>query len=447
MMFKKVLIANRGEIALRIVDACHHLDISTVAVYSEADRDALHVRMADEAYCIGPPPANQSYLNVAQIMSVAEVTGADAVHPGYGFLAENAHFVEVCEESALKFIGPTAQVMAETGDKLAAKRAATAAGVPIIPGSDLIGSEKELQQIVAEIGYPVMLKASAGGGGRGMRMIRDSDELSSQFHAAQREAHAAFGRNDVYVEKLLQHPHHVEVQVLADECGHVVHWGDRDCSIQRRYQKLIEEAPAPNLPEGMQQAIRKAAVKVAKSLNYTNAGTVEFLVEDGEFYFIEMNARVQVEHPVSELLVGRDLVAEQIRVATGEPLGYNQRQIRLEGHAIECRINAEDPSHDFMPSTGELTIGSVPSGHGVRWDSAVYSGMTISPYYDSLIGKLITWGPTREHARRRMLTALRRLDLQGIATTRNLCQDIVNHPDFAQHTHTTDFIEKLTKTL
>ena len=442
-MFKKVLIANRGEIALRVIDACHQLGIQTVAVFSEADREALHTRMADEAYCIGPPPANQSYLNIAQIMSVAEVTGADAVHPGYGFLAENSHFVEVCEESNLKFIGPSAAVMEATGDKLAAKRAAQAAQVPLIPGSDLITGEDMLEAVAQEIGFPLLLKASAGGGGRGMRVVHDHTALLGEFHAAQREAQAAFGRSDVYVEKLLQTPRHVEVQVLADEHGHVVHWGDRDCSVQRRYQKLIEESPAPNLSQELQTQLRKAAVRVAKRLNYTNAGTVEFLIENDAFYFIEMNARIQVEHPVSEMLVGMDLVAEQIRVAAGEALGYGQRQLHLEGHAIECRINAEDPNKDFMPSSGTLTVSSIPTGHGVRWDSAVFTGMAVSPFYDSLLGKLITWAPTREQARRRMLTALRRLQLEGIATTRTLCQDIVNHQAFAEHTHTTDFIENL----
>jgi len=442
-MFKKVLIANRGEIALRVIDACHHLGIQTVAVFSQADRGALHARLADESYCIGPAPAAQSYLNVAQIMSVAEVTGADALHPGYGFLAENAHFVEVCEETGLKFIGPSAPVMAATGDKLAAKRAAKAAGVPVVPGSELIESEAQLREVVAELGYPLMLKASAGGGGRGMRVINDPQEIASKFNAAQRESQAAFGRGDLYVEKLLQRPRHVEVQILADEHGHVVHWGDRDCSVQRRYQKLIEEAPAPELAQELQADIRKAAVKVAQSIGYTNAGTVEFLVEDDRFFFIEINARIQVEHPVSEMLVGRDLVGEQIRLAAGEPLGYVQRQLRLEGHAIECRINAEDPAKQFMPSTGTVTLGSLPTGQGVRWDSALYTGMQVSPFYDSLIGKLIAWGPTREQARRRMLTALRRLDIQGIATTKSLCQEIINHQAFAQHALTTDFIESL----
>ena len=386
-MFKKVLVANRGEIALRVIDACHQLGIQTVAIYSEADRNSLHVRMADEAYCIGPPPANQSYLNIAQIMSVAEVTKADAVHPGYGFLAENTHFVEVCEESEIKFIGPTAPVMNATGDKLEAKQAAKNAKVPLIPGSELIETEEQLKAVAKDVGFPLLLKASAGGGGRGMRAVHEPDQLLNEFRQAQREAQAAFGRGDVYAEKLLLNPSHVEVQILGDEHGNVVHWGDRDCSVQRRYQKLIEEAPAPNLSEDMQAEIHKAAVRVSKSLNYTNAGTVEFLVEDGEFYFIEMNARVQVEHPVSELLVGQDLVAEQIRVAAGEPLNYKQSQLKMTGHAIECRINAEDPSRDFMPSTGTITGITPPTGHGVRWDSATFTGMEVSPYYDSLIGK------------------------------------------------------------
>jgi len=442
-MLNKVLVVNRGEIALRVIDACHHLGIQAVAVYSEADREALHVKLADEAYCIGPPPASQSYLNVAQIMSAAEVSGADAVHPGYGFLAENAHFVEVCEASGLKFIGPRAPVMARTGDKLAARRAAQEAGVPVIPGSELISTEAELKAAVEAVGFPVMLKASAGGGGRGMRVVREPDQLLRQFRAAQREALAAFGREDLYVEKRLERPRHVEVQVLADEHETVVHWGDRDCSVQRRYQKLIEEAPAPNLPAKLQAGIRTAAVKVARELGYTNAGTVEFLVEDDEFYFIEMNARVQVEHPVSEMLVGKDLVVEQLRVAGGEPLGYDQKALKLTGHAIECRINAEDPARDFMPSTGTVALRGVPGGFGVRWDSAVFSGMVVSPYYDSLLGKLVSWGADREEARRRMLTALQRLAFDGVKSTRALCQEIVNHPDFAAHTHATDFIDKL----
>jgi len=442
-MIKKVLIANRGEIALRIIDACHHLGIQTVAMFSEADRQSLHARLADEAYCIGPPPANQSYLNIAQVMSVAEVTGADAVHPGYGFLAENAQFVEVCEDSDLKFIGPRADIMEATGDKLKAKDAARKAGVPLIPGSGLISNEAQLKSEVEKVGYPVLLKASSGGGGRGMRMVDDPENLVNEFHAAQREAHASFGRSDVYAERLLRNPRHVEVQILADEHGTVVHLGDRDCSVQRRFQKLIEEAPAFGLPEEMQDEIRKAAVKVAKSLDYTNAGTVEFLVEGDEFYFIEMNARIQVEHPVSEMLVGKDLIAEQIRVAAGEKLGYTQRQVKLEGHSIECRINAEDPSKDFMPSSGDLVLGQLPTGHGVRWDSGVYGGMKVTPFYDSLVGKLITWGPDREQARRRMLSALRKLDLQGITTTRELCQEIINHEQFTNQTHTTDFIDSL----
>lgn len=442
-MFHKVLVANRGEIALRIIDACHQLDVPTVAVYSEADREALHVRLADEAYCTGPPPASQSYLNIAQLMSVAEVTGADAVHPGYGFLAENAHFVEVCEASGLKFIGPGAEVMADTGDKLAAKRAAKAANVPTIPGSERIANDAQLVQVAKKIGYPLMLKASSGGGGRGMRAVNGPDELLSQFHAASREARAAFGDGDVYVEKLLLQPRHVEVQVLADEHGHVVHWGDRDCSVQRRHQKLVEEAPAPNLSETTQRALRRAAVEVAKRLHYTNAGTVEFLIADDQFYFIEMNARVQVEHPVSEVLVGKDLVVEQLRIAAGQELGYGQRQLRLQGHAIECRINAEDPYRDFMPSTGQLSVRSLPGGHGVRWDSAIYNGMSVSPFYDSLLGKLVCWGATREQARRRTLAALRLLDLEGVATTTRLCQDIVNHPAFAEQRHATDLVEGL----
>ena len=441
-MFKKILIANRGEIALRVIEACRLLGVRSVAVFSEADRHSLHVQLADEAYCIGPPPARDSYLNLAAIMSAAEVSQAEAIHPGYGFLAEDPHFAEVCEASGVKFIGPPREVMELAGDKLATKKTLARAGLPTLPGTDVLRSEREACEAAEMLGFPLIIKAAAGGGGRGMRLVRSEAELIENFHAARREAEAAFGVPDVYLEKFLEGARHIEVQILADEHGHVVHWGERECSIQRRYQKLIEESPAPNLSEELREAICQTAVEAARVLRYHNAGTVEFLVAGDAFYVIEINARIQVEHPVSEMRAGRDLIVEQIRVAAGEKLGYSQRQLKLQGHAIECRINAEDPLRDFLPATGRVQIKSWPGGPAVRIDSHLYDGLEVGPYYDSLLAKVITWGPDRESARRRMLGALTRLELSGLPTTRELCLEILEHPAFIEGRTTTRFLDE-----
>ncbi|OGF52859.1 MAG: acetyl-CoA carboxylase biotin carboxylase subunit, partial [Candidatus Fraserbacteria bacterium RBG_16_55_9] len=429
-MFKKILIANRGEIALRVVEACRQMGIRSVAVFSEADRSSLHVKLADEAYCIGPAEARLSYLNLAAIMSAAEISQAEAIHPGYGFLAEDPHFAEVCEESKIKFIGPSYRVMQLSGDKLATKRELAQAGLPIVPGTEGLKTEADAKEAAQALGYPLVIKASAGGGGRGIRLVREESELVQHFHAARREAEAAFGIADVYLERYLQEARHIEVQVLGDEHGNVVHWGERECSIQRRYQKLIEESPAASLPSKLRDSILVAALEAARALDYHNAGTVEFLVSGKEFYLIEVNARIQVEHPVSEMRTGRDLIAEQIKIAAGERLGYSQDQIKLKGHALECRINAEDPSRNFMPSTGRLQIRSWPGGPGVRIDSHISNDTEIGPYYDSLLAKVITYADDREAARARMVGALRRLELEGLATTRDLCIEILEHPLF-----------------
>jgi acetyl-CoA carboxylase biotin carboxylase subunit len=441
-MFRKILVANRGEIAVRIIEAAHELGISTVAIFSEADRGALHTRLADEAYCIGPAPAQQSYLKIAAVMSAAEVSRAEAIHPGYGFLAEDPHFVEVCEASKIIFIGPRYETMLQAGDKLRAKRAVRAAGVPVVPGSEALKTEEDLKNAVAQIGYPLLFKASAGGGGRGMRIVFDESELLEKFRAAQREAEAAFGDPTLYIERYLPSARHVEVQILADHYGKIVHWGERECSIQRRYQKLIEESPAPALSEEMRAALCDAAVRAAKALDYQNAGTVEFLVSGDEFYFIEINARIQVEHPVSEVRVGKNLVKEQIRIAAGEKLGYSQRDIKLQGHAIECRLNAEDPAKNFAPSPGTVKIQSLPGGHGVRLDTALYDGLQITPYYDSLVAKLIVHGQTREEAILKMINALKRFEVAGIATTRDLCLEIISSPEFMAGEFDTQFLER-----
>lgn len=441
-MFKKILVANRGEIAVRVIEAAHELGISTVAIFSEADRGALHTRLADEAYCIGPAPARQSYLKIAAVMSAAEVSRADAIHPGYGFLAEDPHFVEVCEASKITFIGPRSETMIQAGDKLRAKRAVCAAGVPVVPGSEALKTEEDLRKAVAQLGYPLLFKASAGGGGRGMRIVSNESELLEKFHAAQREAEAAFGDATVYVERYLPHARHVEVQILADQHGKIVHWGERECSIQRRYQKLIEESPSPALTEEMRAALWDAAVRAARALEYQNAGTVEFLISDDEFYFIEINARIQVEHPISEVRVGKNLIKEQIRIAAGERLGYSQRDIKLQGHALECRLNAEDPSKNFAPSPGTVTIHALPGGHGVRLDTALVDGFPLTSYYDSLLAKLIVHGQTRHEAILKMINALKRFEVEGVVTTRDLCLEIVSSPEFISGEFDTQFLEK-----
>jgi len=441
-MFTKILVANRGEIALRVVEACHEMGIRTVAVFSETDRNSLHVRLADEAYCIGPAPARHSYLNIAAIMSTAEISHADAIHPGYGFLAEDPHFVEVCEESKIKFIGPKYETMIESGRKLECKKVVGAAGVPVVPGSSALKTEEELLAESRRLEFPLIFKASAGGGGRGMRVVQNEPELLDKFHAVRREAEAAFGDPTVFLEKYIPIARHVEVQILADQHGNVVHWGERECSIQRRYQKLIEESSAPALTKEMREGIWAAAIKAAEVLKYQNAGTVEFLVDEQNFYMIEINARIQVEHPVSEMRVGKNLIKEQIRVAAGEKLGYSQKDIKLKGHAIECRLNAEDPSKNFSPSTGRIEIKSLPGGYGVRFDSHIYNGMEVTPYYDSLLAKLLVHAEDRTSAIAKMGNALKRFQIEGIRTTSQLCYEILQHPNFISGDFNTRFLEK-----
>ncbi|HIC95380.1 TPA: acetyl-CoA carboxylase biotin carboxylase subunit [Candidatus Bipolaricaulota bacterium] len=444
MRFKKVLVANRGEIAIRIIEACHELGIKAVAVYSEADRDSLHVRLADEALCIGPAEATRSYLSLAAVFSAAEISGAEAIHPGYGFLSENPEMPEICEELGIKFIGPAKEIMEKAGDKLAARQEAQALGIPVLPGSGPLSTLEEAEREAQELGYPLMLKATGGGGGKGMRIINDKEELWEKFHPAKQEVERAFADPRLYLERYIPEGRHIEVQILADSFGEVVHWGERDCSIQRRYQKLIEEAPAPGLSEDLRERIREAAVRLARALRYENAGTMEFLLDaEGRFYFIELNARIQVEHPISELLTGRNLIKEQIRIAAGEPLGYSQSELSLSGHAIECRINAEDVGKGFTPSLGRLKIKGLPGGHGVRLDTHIYEGMEVGPWYDPLLAKLITWGQTREEARLRMIGALERFEVEGVKTTRNLCREIITSPPFAKGECTTAFLASI----
>ncbi|HHY31850.1 MAG TPA: acetyl-CoA carboxylase biotin carboxylase subunit [Firmicutes bacterium] len=414
----KVLVANRGEVAVRIIRAAKELGIKTVAVYSEADRGSLATKLADEAYCIGPGPSTQSYLNIPNIISAAMLSGADAIHPGYGFLAENPYFAEICESHGLKFIGPSARVMNVMGDKAEAKRAMAAAGLPVIPGtSGVIQDEKEALAFADEYGFPVMVKAAAGGGGKGMRAASSRQELVTAIRFAQAEAEAAFGVAGVYLEKILDRPRHVEVQLLVDEDGHAIHLGERDCSVQRKHQKLIEESPSPVVDDRMRKAIGDAAVRGALAVGYTNAGTMEFLVDStGAFYFMEMNTRVQVEHPVTELVTGIDIVKAQFMIAAGESIAVTQNDIVLSGHAIECRINAEDPSRSFMPSPGRVSSVVIPGGPGVRVDTALFAGCTVPPYYDSLIAKVAVWGRDRAEAIERMSRALEEIEIEGICT-------------------------------
>lgn len=428
---EKVLIANRGEIALRVLRACKELGIKTVAVHSTADRDLMHVRLADEAVCIGPAASAQSYLNIPAIISAAEVTNADAIHPGYGFLAENADFAEQVERSGFIFIGPTADTIRLMGDKVSAIEAMKKAGVPTVPGSDgpLTADADRTLEIARRIGYPVIVKAAAGGGGRGMRVVHNEAALLSSVQVTQSEAAAAFGSDVVYIEKYLQRPRHVEIQVLADGQGGVVHLGDRDCSLQRRHQKVIEEAPAPGIPDELRQAVGESCVNACKTIGYRGAGTFEFLYEDGGFYFIEMNTRVQVEHPVTEMITGVDIVREQIRVAGGEALGFEQDDITFTGHAMECRINAEDPQ-TFLPSPGNIKRFHAPGGIGVRVDSHIYDGYTVPPFYDSLIAKVITHGQDRATAMKRMQRALDELIVEGIRTNAALHRNLVRDTSF-----------------
>ena len=444
MQFSKILIANRGEIALRILHSCEELGIATVAVHSTIDRNALHVQLADERVCIGPPPSSKSYLNIPNIIAAALTRNATAIHPGYGFLAENARFAEICADHQIAFIGPSPEAIRAMGDKSTAKRTMQKAGVPTIPGSyGLLESEKEAQAVAQQIGYPVIIKATAGGGGRGMRLVRDESELGKLFQAAQGEAEAAFGNGGVYLEKFIECPRHIEFQILADSYGNVIHLGERDCSIQRRHQKLLEEAPSPFLTPELRAKMGEAAVRAAKSINYVGAGTVEFLVDKyGHFYFMEMNTRIQVEHPVTEMITGLDLVTEQIRIAQGQRLRLTQERVELNGHAIECRINAEDPTHNFRPHPGKISGYLPPGGPGVRMDSHVYTDYEIPPYYDSLIGKLIVWGPDRETAIKRMKRALRECAITGVPTTINFHQKILDTPAFLYGEVYTNFIEE-----
>jgi acetyl-CoA carboxylase, biotin carboxylase subunit len=442
-MFRKILIANRGEIALRILSACRELGIKTVAVYSEADRNSLHVRFADEAICIGPPRSSESYLNIPQVISAAEIANVDAIHPGYGFLSENANFAEVCEASHITFIGPAPDAIRLMGEKDKAREAMGAAGLPIIPGSPgIVPDEDSAKRIAAEIGYPIMIKAAEGGGGRGMRIVRDKHELIPMFRTARTEAEQAFGSANVYMEKLIEHPRHIEFQVLGDKHGNVIHLGERECSLQRRHQKVLEESPSTAVDAVTRKKIGKQAVDALKKLGYSSAGTVEFLREDsGELYFIEMNARIQVEHPVTEMVTGVDLVKSQIRVAAGEKLGDILAPIEFRGHAIECRINAEDPE-TFTPSAGRVTAFRVPGGPGIRVDTACYSDCVIPPYYDSLIAKIIAHGDTRAEAIARMNRGLDGFVVEGIKTTIPLHKRILADPDFIAGKFDTHFLDR-----
>jgi acetyl-CoA carboxylase biotin carboxylase subunit len=443
-MFRKILIANRGEIALRIICACKELDISTVAVYSQADQHSLHVRFADEAICIGPPPSSESYLNMLEVISAAEITNADAIHPGYGFLAENAQFAEMCEACGLTFIGPSPEVIRLMGDKVIARKAMKEAGLPIIPGTDKVKcSGAALLSLCEQIGFPVIIKAAAGGGGKGMRIVKSAAELPSATEIAQHEAQAAFGSPEVYFEKLLSEVRHIEFQVLADRHGNVVHLGERECSIQRRYQKLLEEAPSPYLTPEVREKVGALVVKAVRAVNYANAGTLEFLFDEhGRFYFMEMNTRIQVEHPVTEMITGIDLVKKQIRISAGECLPWTQEGVTFQGHAIECRINAECPD-TMMPSPGKITAFHPPGGFGVRMDTAAYPEYVVSRHYDSLIAKLVTYGTNREEAIKRMQRALEMTIVEGVKTTIPLHQRVLRHDDFLAGRINTRFLERV----
>ncbi|MFR8238086.1 MAG: acetyl-CoA carboxylase biotin carboxylase subunit [Dorea sp.] len=442
-MIRKILIANRGEIAVRIIRACREMGIETVAVYSEADKEALHTQLADEAVCIGPAPSKESYLNMERIISATIVSGADAIHPGFGFLSENSRFAELCEQCHITFIGPGSEVIAKLGNKQEARNTMIAAGVPVIPGSTEPIYDVETGSREAEkIGYPVIIKAALGGGGKGMRVADTPEEFAESFRTAQKEAQMAFGDDTMYIEHFVRHPRHIEFQILADEMGHVIHLGERDCSIQRNHQKMIEESPCAAISEELRKKMGEAAVKAAKAAGYVNAGTIEFLLEKNQkFYFMEMNTRIQVEHPVTEWVTGIDLVKEQIRIASGLPLSYRQEDVQLKGHAIECRINAENPAEGFRPSPGLITDLYLPGGKGIRVDSAVYSGCTIPPYYDSMIAKLIVWAQNREEAIRKMQSALGEVIIEGIDTNVDYQYEIFNHPDYLSGNIDVEFIE------
>jgi len=449
-VFGKVLIANRGEIALRIHRACREMGISTVAVHSTADADAMHVRLADESVCIGPPPAPQSYLNIPAIMTAAEITGADAIHPGYGFLSENAEFAGIVEEHHIAFVGPTPEHIRLMGDKAVARKTVAALGIPVVPGSDgPVADRAEALKLAAGLGYPILLKAAGGGGGRGMKLVRKPDDLAAALSACRSESLAAFGDEAIYLEKYLERPRHIEIQILGDGQGNVVHLGERDCSLQRRHQKVLEESPSPALNQGQRDEIAARVVAAMREMNYRGAGTVEFLYEDGEFFFIEMNTRLQVEHPVTEAVTGIDLVREQLRIAAGAPLELTQDEIVAEGHAIECRINAEDPWR-FVPSPGLITDYHPPGGLGVRVDSALYAGYRVPPYYDSLIAKLVVYGKTRNESLMRLRRALEEFVVGGIETNIPLHLALMQEPDFvdgAYHIHwLEEFLERRRET-
>jgi len=446
-MFEKVLVANRGEIAVRIIRACRELNIRAVAVYSEPDANSMHVQMADEAVCIGQGPSTESYLRIDRIVSAAEISDVDAIHPGYGFLSENAHFADVCENCNIVFIGPGAEVMNNFGDKQTSRRLAVRAGVPIPPGSDgLVEDEDAARKIARNIGYPVMIKAVAGGGGRGMRVAHNDASLINNYHTARTEAEKSFGNSEVYIEKFIENPHHIEFQILGDQRGNIIHVGERDCSMQRRNQKLIEETPSPLLEtrKDLRKKMGRAAVRLASLANYVNAGTVEFIVDDdGNYYFLEVNKRIQVEHPITEEVTGMDLVKQQLLIAMGEPLRLRQSDIRLEGHAIECRINAEDAFNNFCPSPGRIEMFYAPGGRGVRVDTHAYAGYTVPPHYDSMIGKLITHGKDRREAIARMSRALGEFMLTGVKTTIPFELAVMRDPNFRRGVYSTNFIEKM----
>ena len=443
-MLSRILIANRGEIALRVIRACHEMGIETVAVYSEADRNASYVRLANESVCIGPPDCNQSYLNIARIISAAEVTNVDAIHPGYGFLAENANFAEICRDCGITFIGPPVEAMRQLGDKVEARKLARRAKVPVVPGSEgIIENEKEALRLANEIGYPIIIKAVAGGGGRGMRVVHNDISLHAALASARAEAEVAFGEGSVYMEKFIVEPRHVEVQVMADQEGNVVHFFERDCSIQRRHQKMIEESPCPVLEERDRERLAEAACRLIKEANYVNAATVEFLLDkEGDFYFIEVNTRIQVEHPVTEMVTGQDLIKWQLRIAGGEPMTLRQKDIRHQGVAIECRINAEDPANNFSPCPGTISRYIAPGGLGVRIDTHVHQGWTISPNYDSLIAKIIVHQPTRAEAIATMRRALQEFVIEPVKTTIPACLDILSHNLFVKGKVDTGFVER-----
>ncbi len=443
-LFKKILIANRGEIALRIIRACKELGIKTVAVYSEADKESLHVKLADEAVCIGPANPQQSYLNIPAILSAAEITDSEAIHPGYGFLSENPHFAEACITSGITFIGPTPENIRIGGDKAKARAILKRKGIPVVPGSDgPINSEELAEKVVKKIGFPVIIKASAGGGGKGMRIVKDESEFQQAFHMAQREAFAAFGNGELYIEKYISNIRHIEVQILADSKGQVIHLGERECSIQRRHQKLLEEAPSPAMTEKQRKKIGELAVRAAKAIKYRNAGTFEFIIDDeGNIYFIEINTRIQVEHPVTELVTGIDIVKEQIKIAAGYELGLKQTDVKLKGWAIECRINAEDPEK-FIPSPGKIAFLSLPGGPGVRIDTAIYPGYTVPPYYDSMIAKLIVYGKDRQEAIKRMARAIDEFIIEGVKTTIPFHKKLLSNPKFIEGQYTTALLDEM----